>query len=62
MNNFTNVKDSLPPEGVVVEAITPSGDVQELKRNGNLWFFPDGSMYVYYVPTHWRIPQKVSAP
>jgi len=24
-----------------------------LKRNGRLWFFPDGSMYVYYTPTHW---------
>lgn len=20
----------------------------------NLWFLPDGSMYVYYTPTHWR--------
>jgi membrane protein implicated in regulation of membrane protease activity len=19
-----------------------------------LWFFPDGSIYVYYEPTHWR--------
>ena len=19
-----------------------------------LWWFPDGSMYVYYQPTHWR--------
>ncbi len=27
---------------------------QELKRSGNLWFVPDGSMYVYYTPTHWR--------
>jgi len=24
-----------------------------LKRIGNLWFLPDGSMYVYYTPTHW---------
>lgn len=24
-----------------------------LKRQGRLWFFPDGSMYVYYTPTHW---------
>lgn len=27
---------------------------QTLKRIGNLWFYPDGSMYVYYMPTHWR--------
>ena len=19
-----------------------------------MWWFPDGSMYVYYTPTHWR--------
>lgn len=30
---------------------------QLLKRIGNLWFVPDGSMYVYYAPTHWR-PSK----
>lgn len=22
--------------------------------DSRLWFFPDMSMYVYYVPTHWR--------
>ena len=27
---------------------------QPLKRSDNLWFFPDGSMYVYYTPTHWK--------
>lgn len=27
---------------------------QALRRSGNLWFVPDGSMYVYYQPTHWR--------
>lgn len=29
-------------------------NIQTLKRQGNLWFFPDDSMYVYYTPTHWR--------
>jgi hypothetical protein len=29
-------------------------NVQCLIREGNLWFFPDRSMYVYYRPTHWR--------
>lgn len=24
-----------------------------LRRHGRLWFFPDMSMYVYYVPTHY---------
>ena len=27
---------------------------QPLKRQGNLWFFVDGSMYIYYRPTHWK--------
>jgi Protein of unknown function (DUF551) len=27
---------------------------QKLKRQGTLWFVSDGSMYVYYRPTHWR--------
>jgi hypothetical protein len=26
---------------------------QELKFDGKLWWFPDGSMYVYYSPTHY---------
>jgi len=26
----------------------------KLKRFGNLWFFEDGGMYVYYEFTHWR--------
>jgi hypothetical protein len=46
-----------PPEGVVV--LTKVHDAhgarneQPLKRIGGLWFYPDGSMYVYYTPTHW---------
>jgi hypothetical protein len=28
---------------------------QDLQRIGNLWFLADGSMYVYYTPTHWRM-------
>lgn len=52
-------KDS-PKPGVVV--LTKLHDdygernVQDLKRQkiGRLWFFPDGSMYVHYTPTHWQ--------
>jgi hypothetical protein len=29
-------------------------NVQPLERRGHLWFFTDGSMYVYYTPTHWQ--------
>lgn len=27
---------------------------QTLRKRGNLWWYPDGSMYVYYTPTHWK--------
>ena len=43
-----------------VEVMTRIHDVDgirnqtSLERRGNLWWFPDGSMYVYYTPTHWR--------
>jgi hypothetical protein len=29
-------------------------NIAKLIRIGNLWFFPDRSMYVYYRPTHWH--------
>ena len=29
-------------------------NVAKLIRRGCLWWLPDGSMYVYYTPTHWR--------
>ena len=49
---------TLPNNGIIVETKiddeSGSRNVQLLKRQGNLWLFPDGSMYVYYTPTHWR--------
>lgn len=52
--------DGLPPDGLVVETKISDEhgerNVQKLKRSGRLWWSPDGSMYVYYTPTHWRIP------
>ena len=46
------------PENVVVGTIIMDEkgfrNEEALKRRGSLWFVPDGSMYVYYTPTHWR--------
>lgn len=46
------------PEGKVVVTKIDDGrgvrNVQTLKREGRLWWFPNGAMYVYYTPTHWR--------
>lgn len=49
---------STAPEGVEVKTKLMDGmgsrNEQTLRRKGNLWWFPDGSMYVYYTPTHWK--------
>lgn len=56
---WVSVNDRLPENGVIVNTkIHDSngiGNEQELKRQGNLWFYPDGKMYVYYRPTHWKL-------
>lgn len=64
MSEWINCEASLPPVGVIVETkIDDTNGVrneQQLKRyrreanTRDLWFLPDGSMYVYYTPTHWR--------
>ena len=45
---------SLPPDNKVVLTMDSGGHVQELIRDGRLWWFKDRSMYVYYVPTFWK--------
>lgn len=55
---WTSVTVKLPDENKVVD--TKIHDAQgcrneaKLKRLNRFWFFPDGSMYVYYTPTHWK--------
>lgn len=55
---WISTQDVLPDEGVVVDTKVDDRqgvrNEQKLKRYNNLWFLPDGSMYVYYTPTHWR--------
>ena len=45
-------------ENLMVETKIDDGvfirNQQPLYRCKNLWYVPDGSMYVYYTPTHWR--------
>ena len=50
--HWHNVIHDPPPENVVVEVENNGG--ARLKKSGNLWWFPDGSMYVYYTPEWWR--------
>jgi len=55
MNEWIKCTEQLPEEGITVTTkIDGVRNVQLLKRQGRLWFYPDGSMYVYYTPTHRR--------
>ena len=57
---WISVKDRLPETNRLVETKIDDElgerNVQNLRRSGRLWFLPDGEMYVYYSPTHWRLP------
>lgn len=62
MSEWIKTTDELPPEGEVV--LTKIDDEMgcrnegTLKIIGGLWRLPDDSMYVYYVPTHWKRIEK----
>ena len=58
MKEYFPIRQQPPSENtVVMTKIDDEKGVrneQPLKRQGNLWFIPDDSMYVYYTPTHWK--------
>lgn len=55
---WTRIDALPPPDGEVVWTKIDDGrgvrNVQTLRRRGNLFWFPNGHMYIYYEPTHWR--------
>lgn len=53
-NNWMPVREIRPMSGREVQVLTPGGDVRRLVFDGDLWWLPDRSMYVYFTPTHWR--------
>jgi len=53
--DWTPTDEGMPPEGVVVDAIGPAGGNLRLKWKGRLWLFADGSNYLYFTPTYWRL-------
>lgn len=57
MKDWTPTEQRLPPDMTVVETMDSGGNVQDLMRRGNLFWFPDGSMYVYYVPKFWKLKE-----
>ena len=60
---WIKVSEQTAPEGELVETKLDDHNgcrnVQVLRRNGNLWFTSDDSMYVYYTPTHWHPISKL---
>ena len=54
--NWISLTEQKPQEGKVVETkiADPDRNIANLKLKGKLWWLSDGSMYVYYTPTHWR--------
>lgn len=57
-SEWNECKESLPPDNTVVDTKIHDQlgcrNETTLVRSGNLWWFTDKSMYVYYSPTHWR--------
>lgn len=55
---WIKLTDNKPTEWVVVKTKIDDEfgvrNEQELKYGNYLWWIPDGSMYVYYTPTHWK--------
>lgn len=50
---WARTAEAMPPEGIVVDTISPGGLQQPLKLVGRLWYIPDGTTYVYYDPIMW---------
>lgn len=55
-DDYTMTNLELPPTGMPLEWITPSGEIVRGKFAGGAVWFPEGSnMYVYYTPVFWRL-------
>lgn len=54
---WINIQNLQPPKGIVIKTKIDDNsgvrNVQNLRFDGKLWWLSDGSMYVYYTPTHW---------
>lgn len=55
-SKWIRTADELPPERVVLRMSDSGGNVQRLQRVGNLYWFDDMSMYVYFTPVSWESP------
>jgi hypothetical protein len=54
---YKSIDQLTPQEQILETCIIEDGKIrmeQCLIKKGNLWWFTDMSMYVYYTPTHYR--------
>lgn len=63
--DWTSTDKELPSLDEIVWTMDSGGHVQKLvltkvsnSLTNALWFFPDKSMYVYYVPKFWKRIEK----
>jgi hypothetical protein len=58
---WISCEEAMPKDGLTVltkvEDERGLRNIQKLKLNGRLWWLADGSMYVYYRPTHWQLSE-----
>ena len=60
---WTPTDELMPPEGVVVETVTPGGRRIRLKWQHRLWLFEDDTNYLIHTPEYWRpLPAAEPAP
>jgi hypothetical protein len=52
--SWTPITGGMPPEGVIVEAITAEGRHLHVKWEGRVWRLPGGAHQPYFTPEYWR--------
>jgi len=57
-DNWISVDEQPPNDGEIVDTKIDDWmgirNEQPLKKQGNIWYVPNGEIYVYYRPTHWK--------
>lgn len=51
---WTPITGGMPPEGVIVDAITAEGQHMRVKWEGRVWRLPGGAHYSCFTPEYWR--------
>jgi hypothetical protein len=62
MTGWIATEDEMPEAGQMVDWISPGGQQVNGGRftGGAIWMLPDGHLYVYYMPTLWRVSARAA--